>query len=168
MSGKDASELVHYSSTPEAAFITLDSPSTRNALSQALVDQLIARIDEAAQSSCNVVVLTHTDPVFCAGMDLKDTRSVDLGGLTQVMLALRNVPQPTMAVLTGPARAGGLGLMASCDFVVAADHVTFAFTEVRIGVVPALISVPVLARVAAPFLVTEFLTGAEFTATRAL
>ena len=100
MSGKDASELVHYSSTPEAAFITLDSPSTRNALSQALVDQLIARIDEAAQSSCNVVVLTHTDPVFCAGMDLKDTRSVDLGGLTQVMLALRNVPQPTMAVLT--------------------------------------------------------------------
>jgi methylglutaconyl-CoA hydratase len=158
MSGQDASELVHYSSTPEAAFITLDSPSSRNALSQALVDQLIDRIAEAAQSSCNVVVLTHTDPVFCAGMDLKDTRSVDLSGLTQVMLA----------VLTGPARAGGLGLMASCDFVVAADHVTFAFTEVRIGVVPALISVPVLARVAAPFLVTEFLTGAEFTAARAL
>jgi methylglutaconyl-CoA hydratase len=57
--------------------------------------------------------------------------------------------------------------MASCDFVVAADHVTFAFTEVRIGVVPALISVPVLARVAAPLLVTEFLTGAEFSAARA-
>jgi methylglutaconyl-CoA hydratase len=167
MSGQDASELVHYSSTPEAAFITLDSPSSRNALSQALVDQLIKRIAQASQSSCNVVVLTHTDPVFCAGMDLKDTRSVDLSGLTQVMLALRNVPQPTMAVLTGPARAGGLGLMASCDFVVAADHVTFAFTEVRIGVVPALISVPVLARVAAPLLVTEFLTGSEFSAARA-
>lgn len=168
MTGKSALELVHYSATPEAAFITLNSPSSRNALSQALVDQLIDRVNEASQSSCNVVVLTHTDPVFCAGMDLKDTRSVDLSGLTQVMLALHKIPQPTIAVLTGPARAGGLGLMASCDFVIAAEHVTFAFTEVRIGVVPALISVPVLARVAAPFLVTEFLTGTEFTAARAL
>jgi len=133
-----------------------------------MIDELIARIAQASQSSSSVIVLTHEDPVFCSGMDLKNTERVDLSGLAEVMLALHNAPQPTMAVLTGPARAGGLGLMASCDFVVAADHVTFAFTEVRIGVVPALISVPVLARVATPFLVTEFLTGSEFTAARAL
>ena len=168
MSGNNASDLVQYSLTPEAATITLNSPSTRNALSKVMIDELIERIAQASQSSSSVIVLTHTDPVFCSGMDLKNTEHVDLSGLAEVMLALHRAPQPTLAVLTGPARAGGLGLMASCDFVVAADHVTFAFTEVRIGVVPALISVPVLARVAAPLLVTEFLTGAEFTAARAL
>ena len=167
MSGNNALDLVQYSLTPEAATITLNSPSTRNALSKVMIDELIERIAQASQSSSSVIVLKHTDPVFCSGMDLKNTEHVDLSGLAEVMLALHRAPQPTMAVLTGPARAGGLGLMASCDFVVAADHVTFAFTEVRIGVVPALISVPVLARVAAPFLVTEFLTGSEFTAARA-
>ena len=168
MSGNNASDLVQYSLSPEAATITLNSPSTRNALSKVMIDELIERIAQASRSSSSVIVLTHTDPVFCSGMDLKNTERVDLSGLAEVMLALHKAPQPTMAVLTGPARAGGLGLMASCDFVVAADHVTFAFTEVRIGVVPALISAPVLARVAAPLLVTEFLTGSEFTAARAL
>ena len=168
MSGNNASDLVHYSLSPEVATITLNSPSTRNALSKVMIDELIERIAQASRSSSSVIVLTHTDPVFCSGMDLKNTERVDLSGLAEVMLALHKAPQPTMAVLTGPARAGGLGLMASCDFVVAADHVTFAFTEVRIGVVPALISAPVLARVAAPLLVTEFLTGSEFTAARAL
>ena len=168
MSGNNASDLVQYSISPEAATITLNSPSTRNALSQVMIDGLIERIAQASKSSSSVIVLTHTDPVFCSGMDLKDSQKIDLSGLAEVMLALHKAPQPTMAVLTGPARAGGLGLMASCDFVVAADRVTFAFTEVRIGVVPALISVPVLTRVAAPFLVTEFLTGSEFTAARAL
>ena len=168
MSGNNASDLVQYSLSPEAATITLNSPSTRNALSKEMIDELIERIAQASQSSSSVIVLTHCDPAFCSGMDLKDPQKIDLSGLAEVMLALHKAPQPTMAVLTGPARAGGLGLMASCDFVVAADHVTFAFTEVRIGVVPALISAPVLARVAAPLLVTEFLTGSEFTAARAL
>jgi methylglutaconyl-CoA hydratase len=167
MSGNNASDLVQYSVTPEAATITLNSPATRNALSRDLVDELIDRITQASQSSSSVIVLTHCDPAFCSGMDLKDSQKIDLSGLTKVMLALRKTPQPTIAVLTGPARAGGLGLMASCDMVVVATEATFAFTEVRIGAVPALISVPILARVATTHLVTEFLTGAEFSAARA-
>ena len=167
MSGNKTSELVGFTTTSEVATITLNSPATRNALSRDLVDELIDRIAQASQSSSSVIVLTHCDPAFCSGMDLKDSQKIDLSGLTKVMLALRKTPQPTIAVLTGPARAGGLGLMASCDMVVVATQVTFAFTEVRIGAVPALISVPILARVATTHLVTEFLTGAEFSAARA-
>lgn len=167
MSGNGTTDLVRFTQSPEFATITLNSPATRNALSSELIEQLIGCIERATQSSSTVIVLTHVDPTFCSGMDLKDTRRVDLSGLAKVMLALRQAPQPTMAVLTGPARAGGLGLMASCDMVVVDEQSTFAFTEVRIGAVAALISVPILARVATSHLVTEFLTGAEFSAHRA-
>ena len=71
---------------------------------------------------------------------------------------------PTVAAVTGPARAGGIGLMAACDLVVVQSDVTFALTEVRIGVAAAIISVPVLRRASASKLASAFLTGETFTA----
>lgn len=93
---------------------------------------------------------------------------MDLSGLQNVILALRQVRQPTIAVITGAVRAGGLGIMAACDLVVVARTVNFAFTEVKIGAVPALISVPILARVAWSSVAAAFLTGDEFDAARAV
>lgn len=156
--------------TPHAATITLNSPHTRNALSSEFLEDLLGAIERAGESASRAIVLTHTPPVFCSGLDLKQLGSgpIDLSGLARVILALRHVRQPTIAVLTGVVRAGGLGIMAACDLVIVAPNVNFAFTEVKLGAVPAAISVPILARVAWSSVVAEFITGAEFGAAHAL
>jgi methylglutaconyl-CoA hydratase len=155
------------------ATVTLDSPRNRNALSAQLRSELAdslarATVDEAVR----VVVLTHTGTVFCAGADLKEVRTsatLDDGpaGLPAILEALWESPKPVVARLAGPARAGGLGLVSACDFAVAAADVTFAFTEVRIGVVPAIISATVLPRMVAHAAYELFLTGEPFDARRA-
>ena len=156
--------------TPRAATITLNSPQTRNALSAELLVELLGAIESTSDSKSRVIVLTHAPPVFSSGLDLNRVASgsIDLGGLAKVILALRHVRQPTMAVISGAVRAGGLGIMAACDLVVVAPTVNFAFTEVKIGAVPATVSVPILARVAWSNAVAAFITGEEFDAHRAL
>lgn len=154
----------------QATTITLNSPQNRNALSSEFLVELLGAIERAGEADSRVIVLTHTPPVFCSGLDLKQVAggSVDLSGLANVIMALRRVRQPTMAVLTGAVRAGGLGIMAACDLVIVAPTVNFAFTEVKLGAAPALISVPILARVEWSTVAAAFLTGEEFDATRAL
>lgn len=156
--------------TPRATTITFNSPNTRNALSSDFLEELLHAIERAGESTSRVIILTHTPPIFCSGLDLKQLANgpIDLSGLAKVFLALRQVRQPTIAVLTGSARAGGLGIMAACDLVVVAPTVNFAFTEVKLGAVPAAISVPILARVGWSSAVSAFITGEEFSATRAL
>lgn len=162
--------LVTLEVSGRAATITLNSPQTRNALSIELIAKLLEAIKRADGSESRVIVLTHTPPAFCSGLDLSQLAggSVNLSGLESVILALRKVRQPTIAVVTGAVRAGGLGIMAACDLVVVAPSVNFAFTEVKIGAVPALISVPILARVAWTNMAAALLTGDEFDAARAL
>ena len=155
--------------TPRVATITLNSPDTRNALSSEFLAEIHRAIERAGEAESRVIVLTHEPPVFCSGLDLKQVAggSVDLSNLASVILALRRVRQPTIAVLTGAVRAGGLGIMAACDLVVVAPTVNFAFTEVKLGAVPALISVPILARVAWSNVASAFITGEEFDSARA-
>ena len=152
------------------ATITLDSPSNRNALSRALLGGLHDALDRAEQVDVRVIVLTHTAPAFCAGADLKERSAApaDSTPMVRVMQRLIEAIQPTIAAVHGPVRAGGVGLMASCDLVVVQRDVTFAFTEVRIGVAPAIISVPILQRVPWTKLAAPFLTGEAFTAAAAL
>ena len=111
-------------------------------------------------------MLTHVAPAFCAGADLKERRSgpSDSAPMVGAMKRLMDVPAPTIAAVKGPARAGGVGLMASCDLAVVQSDIIFAFTEVRIGVAAAIISVPILARVTPSKLRSAFLTGETFTA----
>lgn len=156
--------------TRDVATITLNSPFTRNALSSEFLAELRRAIECAGEADSRVIVLTHVPPVFCSGLDLKQVAggSVDLSGLAAVILALHGVRQPTIAVLTGAVRAGGLGIMAACDLVIVAPTVNFAFTEVKLGAVPALISVPILARVAWSNVAAAFITGEEFDSARAL
>ncbi len=148
------------------ATITLDSPHNRNALSRALLTGLHAALDRAEQADVRVVVLTHTGPAFCAGADLKERSGgpADSTPMVRAMQRLIDSSRPTIAAVQGPVRAGGIGLMASCDLVVVQHDVTFAFTEVRIGVAPAIISVPILQRCGWSRLAAPFLTGEAFDA----
>lgn len=165
-----SNERVVLDVTRDVATITLNSPTTRNALSSEFLAEILRAIERAGEVESRAIILTHVPPVFCSGLDLKQVAggSVDLSDLAAVILALRNVRQPTIAVLTGAVRAGGLGIMAACDLVVVAPTVNFAFTEVKLGAVPALISVPILARVAWSNIAAAFITGEEFDSARAL
>lgn len=148
--------------------VTLDSPANRNALSQRLLDDLHAALDEITPVD-RVVVLDHEGPAFCAGADLKErsTTAVDANKLVTAIERLENLPVPVIAAVRGPARAGGIGLLAACDLAVVDHAVSFAFTEVRLGVAPAIISVPILARCGWAALAGPFLTGEPFDAATA-
>jgi methylglutaconyl-CoA hydratase len=152
------------------ARVVLDQPDNRNALSQALVGGLLDAVDRCDESDVRVIVLGHTPPVFCAGADLRERRDgrIDSSGFVEVLQRLMTHRCPTIAAVEGPVRAGGIGLMAACDLVVVRPDTTFAFTEVRIGVAPAIISVPILERVPWTRLAAPFLTGEPFGATDAL
>ena len=152
------------------ATLTLDSPANRNALSRAMRAQLSAALEEAlADDDVRVVVLDHTGRVFCSGMDLSEAAG---GGAEQqgvrefpeILSAIRSSPKPVLAAVRGPARAGGVGLLAACDVVVAGTSSSFAFSEVRIGVVPAVISAVVLPRMLAHVAHRLMLTGEVFDA----
>jgi methylglutaconyl-CoA hydratase len=166
--------LVHLDVAAGVSTITLDSPANRNALSAQLRRELIGHLRAAvADERVRVIVLTHTGPVFCAGMDLTETRgaSVQQQGIRDVPEILELIwtsPKPVVARLAGAARAGGVGIVAACDIAVAASEATFAFSEVRIGVVPAVISVTVLPRLLPRAAHELFLTGETFDATRAV
>ncbi|PKW09244.1 enoyl-CoA hydratase [Streptomyces sp. 1222.5] len=141
--------------------LSLDAVDTRNALSATLVDALAAALtDCAADDDVRAVVLTHTGNTFCAGADLRDPPHPDaLVGLLRQIVAL---PKPVAARITGHVRAGGLGLLAACDLAAASHTATFAFTEVRIGVAPAVISLPLLPRADPRALARYYLTGERF------
>jgi enoyl-CoA hydratase/carnithine racemase len=148
------------------ATITLDSQENRNALSRRLVAELDAALTEAEAADARAIVLTHAGPSFCAGADLKERSDApaDSRPFVQVLEHLMDTARPTIAAVHGAVRAGGIGLMAACDLVVVHESVTFALTEVRIGVAAAIISVPILRRVPAPAIATAMLTGAPFDA----
>ncbi|UNX53699.1 enoyl-CoA hydratase-related protein [Georgenia sp. TF02-10] len=152
------------------ATLTLDSAHNRNALSRALRQRLAEQLARAlADDAVRVLVLTHAGPVFCAGADLREPDAAPAPGaeLEDLLHTLWSVPKPVVARLAGTARGGGTGLVAAADVAVAADTVTFAFPEVRLGVVPALISAPLRRRVAPRALQELFLTGEVFDAPRA-
>lgn len=158
-------ELVRLERDGGRATITLDSQHNRNALSQQLVRELGQCLDEAARA--RVIVLRHEGPAFCAGADLKERKddgAIDSRPMVAVMQRLMDVSCPTIAAVDGAVRAGGIGLMASCDLVVVNPSVNFALTEVRIGVAAAIISVPILRRVSPGKIAAAMLTGEPFDA----
>lgn len=170
--GADA-PLVRIERDGPVATITLDSPANRNALSARLRRDLLAHLDTAiADPAVRVIVLTHTGPVFCAGMDLKESAGAAAGdqGVNELPRILETIwcsPTPVVARLAGPARAGGIGIVAACDLAVTVDSATFAFSEVRIGVIPAVISAVVLPRLEPRAAHELFLTGDTVDAARA-
>jgi enoyl-CoA hydratase len=165
-----ADEVVHNVVEGGIATITLDSPANRNALSSQLVGELTAHLTAAAEDDAvRAVVLTHTGSVFCAGADLKEQSSE--GGPEQgtkrmlaLLRAILELPKPVIARLDGAVRAGGVGIVGACDIVLASDKVSFAFTEVRLGLTPAIISLTTMGRMTERAISRYYLTGETFDA----
>ncbi len=176
------------------ARLTLNSPHNRNALSATLVGQLHQGLhDAAADPDVRTVVLEHTGGTFCAGADLSEASGGDPHGdrergaagrsgsppsaydmavarareLTALLRAIVSSPLPVIAAVDGHVRAGGFGLVGACDIVVAGPRSSFALTEARIGVAPAIISLTLLPKMSARAAAQYYLTGETFDAARA-
>jgi len=165
--------VLHVEVSRGVATLTLDSPANRNALSRAMRAQLRDALAAAlADDAVRVVVLDHTGRVFCSGMDLSEAAggaAADQGvnEFPDLLATLWHSPKPVLAAVRGPARAGGVGLLAACDVVVAGASATFGFAEVRIGVVPAVISAVCRPRMHAHAVHRLMLTGEVFDAATA-
>ena len=158
------------------ARLTLNSPHNRNALSAALVSQLHQGLrDAAADPAVRVVVVGHTGGTFCAGADLSENSAASGGNpfdmavarareLTALLRAIVESPLPVIAAINGHVRAGGFGLVGACDIAVAGPRSTFALTEARIGVAPAIISLTLLPKMSARAAARYYLTGETFDA----
>lgn len=165
-------ELVHLDVADGVAAITLDSEHNRNALSRQLVTELRDHLAAAeADADAKVVVLRSAHRVFCSGADLSEAAE---GGMEQGAQALVDLQRsiaagakPVVVVLGGPVRAGGLGLVGAADIVLATESVTFALTEVRLALAPAVISLSLLPRLSPRAASDVFLTGRKFDAAEA-
>jgi enoyl-CoA hydratase len=167
-----AAELVHYTVDRAVARITLDSPHNRNALSTGLVSQLSTRLGQAgADDAVRAVVLTHTGGTFCAGADLTEARAGSMtqgaDGLVGLLRAVVELPKPVVCRVAGHVRAGGMGLVGACDLAIAGMGATFAFTEIRLGLAPAVISLTCLPRMPERAASRYLLTGEVFDASTA-
>ncbi len=169
--------LVEYAGPSDSsgpfARLTLNSPHNRNALSTALVSQLHRGLrDAAADPAVRAVVLGHTGGTFCAGADLGEASGgnpFDMAlararELTALLRAIVELPLPVIAAIDGHVRAGGFGLVGACDIAVAGPRSSFALTEARIGVAPAIISLTLLPKLSARAAARYYLTGETFTA----
>jgi enoyl-CoA hydratase len=159
---------VHYDTDRAIATITLDSPENRNALSSALVGAVTEHLAAArADESVRAVVLTHTGSTFCAGADLKEqsTEGGPAAGTRRMLTLLRaliDLPKPVIVSLDGHVRAGGIGVVGASDIAIAGPASTFAFTEVRLGLAPAIISLTTLTRMTDRAAARYYLTGETF------
>lgn len=168
-------ELVHLNVAGGVGTITLDSTANRNALSRQLLEELTSHLHSAiADAAVRVVVLTGSGTVFCSGADLKEQRAANEaeqksgpGGLVPVLEAMWHSPKPIVGRINGAARAGGLGLVAACDVAVAVETASFAVNEVRIGVIPGIISVVLVPKLGMAKSMELFLTGEPFGAPEA-
>lgn len=165
-------ERVHLEVADGIATVTLDSPHNRNALSRQLVGELAGHLATTRQDhSVRAVVLTATGTVFCSGADLTEAANgggAGAPGFAGILETLWELPKTVVVKLNGHVRAGGLGLVAGADIVVAPSDATFAFAEVRIGVAPAMIAVLCMRRMTPRALGRYLLTGERFDADAAV
>src|SRR6204780_151561 len=157
------------------ATITLNRPDKRNAISFELIDDLLQALEEVAKSDALVVILTGAGKAFCSGMDLDNLKGLlgrspeqnlqDSQTMVRLFRALYEYPKVTIAAVNGAAIAGGTGLALLCDFTLAVPDAKFGYTEVRIGFVPAIVSIFLLRQVgekrARDLLLTGRLFGAD-------
>ncbi len=165
------SDVVRYEASSGVATLTMDQPDTRNALTPELLEGLGEGLDTAlADGSVRAVVLTNRGPAFCAGADLSGRSNPAVKpkvGLDEILTAMLDSPKPVVGRVAGHCMGGGVGLAAACDLSVAHSGVRFGFTEVRIGVAPAIISVVCLPKLRRGDALELFLTGERLSASRA-
>lgn len=164
---------------PGVVQVTLNRPEVHNALDEALIAALTEAVGAAsADAHVRAVVLTGAGASFCAGADLaymartaalpREDNVADAQRLQRLMQALHECPKATIARVNGAAIGGGVGLLAACDLAVAADTARFGLSEVRLGLVPAVIGPYVLEKVGVGAARALFITGRRLAAQEAL
>lgn len=165
-------ELVHHAVDGAVATLTLDSPHNRNALSRQLVTELFAGLERAAADpDVRVVLIGAEGRVFCSGADLSEasTGGMDEGArrIVDLQRLIVAMDKPVVTRLSGAVRAGGIGIVAASDVVIAAEDATFALTEVKLGLAAAIISLTVHARMTPRAAALTTLGGEVFTGAQA-
>jgi methylglutaconyl-CoA hydratase len=165
-------ELVHYDAADGVATLTLDSQHNRNALSRQLVGELFERLARAEDDAgVKVVVVRAEGRTFCSGADLSEASDEGMekaaGVLVDLQRRIATLDKPVVTRLHGNVRAGGIGIVAASDIAISAADATYAFTEVRLGLTPAAISLSVLPRMTDRSAALTFLTGEVFDGTTA-
>jgi methylglutaconyl-CoA hydratase len=166
-------ELAIKSEKSSCVYLTLNRPTVHNAMNE----QLIAELSEAlhtiqSTTDYHVCVLQSRGETFCAGADLhwmqrsihfsKEENKQDSALLAQVLQQLHDLPIPTVAVVQGNTFGGGLGIIAACDMVIAADHAKFCFSETKLGLIPAIISPYIISAIGERAALRLFLTAESF------
>ena len=140
--------LAHEGST---ATITLNRPEKRNAISTLMIEELLSALGQIEAGSARVAILTGAGKAFCSGMDLEALQALagqseaqnleDSRRMARMFRTIWAFPKPLIAAVNGAAVAGGTGIATLCDFTLAVPEAKFGYTEVRIGFIPAFVSV---------------------------
>jgi len=173
-----ASNLITEIDSDGRALLTLNRPEVHNAFDEALLANLVNELRRLeASDRVRLVLLTSSGPTFCSGADLNWMRRThaygpaeplaDALGLVELFKTLDRLEKPTIALVQGPAFGGGVGLVACCDLVAAGPRARFRFSEVRLGIIPAVISPYVMTAIGARATRRYFLTAEEFDAAEA-
>lgn len=150
--------------------ITMDSPGNRNALSVELLRALVVAVRVSADNDSRGLLLDHVGPAFCSGVDLKERRLLGPADpshstlLAELLRALWVYPKPFVAIVDGAVRGGGLGVLGCADLVLASPRSTFAYSEPRVGVAPALVMAVTLPLMSPRQVMPHLLDGSVFDA----
>ena len=135
----------------ERATVTLNRPDKRNAINPAMISELLSAFDEIEKKKIRVVIMAASGAAFCAGMDLDMLQAIakqspqenqeDSKRMAKLFRRIWSFPRPIIAAVNGAALAGGCGIATLCDFTLAVPEACFGYTEVRIGFLPAIVSV---------------------------
>jgi methylglutaconyl-CoA hydratase len=151
----------------------IDSPRNRNALSLELLEAAVETVRRSVESDSRGLLIQHTGPVFCSGVDLKERRLLPASDtshsslLAELLRAVWHHPKPVVVQLDGAVRGGGLGIVACADVVLASSRSTFAYSESRVGVAPALVMAVTVPTTPSRSLMPYLLDGEEFVAATA-
>lgn len=154
--------------------LVIDSPTNRNALSLQLLEEALAAVRDSLAGESRGLVIEHTGPSFCSGVDLKERRALPRDDqshsrlLADLLHLLWTYPRPVVAAVDGAVRGGGLGLLACADFVAATEASSFAYSEALVGVAPALVMAVTVPVRSSRALIPHLLRGDTFDAATAL
>ncbi|OFZ17213.1 MAG: enoyl-CoA hydratase [Bdellovibrionales bacterium GWA2_49_15] len=161
------------------ATVTLNRPEIHNAFNDVMITELTQLFTEwAKQSEIRLVIITGAGKSFCAGGDINwmkkmkdysfDDNVRDAKVMGAMFWLINRFPRPVIARVNGPAMGGGVGLLSAADYVLAVDSATFGLTETRLGLVPAVISPFVIAKIGHSHARATFLSGSRFDTKRAM
>jgi methylglutaconyl-CoA hydratase len=171
-------QTIHVRRLANVDYVTLNRPEVRNAFDEHLIEEVTAWAERArTDRALRAVVIDGAGPSFCAGADLgwmakmagytQEENLRDARAAASMFAAIDTLPMPVIAQIHGAALGGGAGLAAVADIAVAADDATFGFTEVKLGLIPAVIAPYVLAKIGLSAARELFVSGRRFDAAHA-